>query len=197
MTKAFQQQFHCPNCNTFHTAETSFGRWLRNNKQLDSRLGYNITDEDYTILKFVRENSGREVEMMMEVEVKMMGSFPSPAQGDILHKKNQLIRNRKETPTKKLKLQAGTAPLKVYSVYQRRYVQVRHFGVHLLQFSGLGPDDSESIKWDKKEISQEVLTQILRFDLDPDTLRPLTVERHHKKPLKEEPLPLLEKHSST
>jgi len=36
--------------------------------------------------------------------------------------------------------------------------------------------------WDKRQIDEEQLTKILRFDLDPDTLRPLELRVHHPDP---------------
>jgi hypothetical protein len=35
------------------------------------------------------------------------------------------------------------------------------------------------MRWDEKPITQEQLTKLLRFDLDPDTLRPLDLRNHH------------------
>jgi len=52
--------------------------------------------------------------------------------------------------------------------------------MHVLRFSGLGPDDSKFIEWDDKDINADTLTDLLRFDLDPDTLKPIDLRNHHQ-----------------
>lgn len=93
---------------------------------------------------------------------------------------NQLMRNRKQTPTKDVKWQAGYSPVDVYSPMLRRRIKLRSYGMHVLTFSGLGPNDSDVIQWDFKEIDIDTLTSILRFDLDPDTLKPIDLRNHHR-----------------
>jgi SAM-dependent methyltransferase len=72
-----------------------------------------------------------------------------------------------------------------YSVILGQDVTAWFFGGYLLQFSGTGPHDSEWIKWGPKrrEITEEQLAALLRFDLDPDTLGPLEIRRHHASPM--------------
>lgn len=183
MTKPFSATFHCNNCKTWQTQETEFGRWLRNNKSFSSRDGYAITDIDWLVTEFktihkFNTGYGRDFQLMMEIEVKTMGADLSPSQRDTLAIRNALVRNRKQTPTKDLKFQAGNS-IKVTSVINGRTVMVRHYGVHSLRFSGLGPNDSEWIMWDKQQITVEQLTSLIRFDLDPDTLRPIDLRNHH------------------
>lgn len=180
MTRPFNQQFHCPNCKTWHSAETLFGRWIRNNPSLDSKSGYVVTDQDYWIHRY-KTDHGREFQLIMLCEIKTMGADLTIAQTDTLHIVNQLMRNRKQTPTKELRHQAGTTPrISVFSAMQGHHVNVRAYGMHVLTFSGLGPDDSEWIRWDKQEVNLETLTGLLRFDLDPDTLKPLDLRVHHR-----------------
>jgi len=182
-TRSFNAHYHCPNCKTWQTQETAFGRWIRNNSRLDSKNGYCVTDldmsisENKTIHQF-KSGYSRDFQLMMSIEVKTMGADLSPSQRDTLQIFNQLIRNRRQTPTKRLQFQAGNAP-EVFSVINGRRVKVRHYGVHLLRFSGLGPDDSEHILWDMKEIDADTLTKILSFELDPDTLKPIDLRNHH------------------
>ena len=180
MTRQFNAQFHCANCKTWQTQETMFGRWIRNNKELDSSRGYCVTDQDYWIHRFKTEGS-RGFQCIMLVEIKTMNAELSKAQSDTLWIVDQLMRNRRNTPTKKTTiLQAGNGPARVRSVMAGTDVTLKAFGVHVLTFSGLGPDDSDEIKWDSKQIDTDILTKILRFDLDPDTLMPIDFRNHHR-----------------
>ena len=179
MTRSFNQQFHCANCKTWQTAETLFGRWIRSNPDLDSRHGYSVTDQDYWIHKY-KTHETRRFQLLMLVEIKTMGAALSEAQKDTLYQVNQLMRNRRQTPTKELRYQTSSGPLKVKSTMLGGEVVMRAFGMHVLTFSGLGPDDSEWIRWDRTQISVDQLTSILRFDLDPDTLRELDLRLHHQ-----------------
>lgn len=178
MTRPFNQQYHCMNCKTWVTAETLFGRWIRNNPDLDSRAGYSVSDQDYWVHRF-RTELGRDFQCLMLVEIKTMGAPLTEAQRDTLHLVNQVMRNRRATPTKDLKYQAGSGPLKALSLMSGRYVVLRAWGMHVLTFSGLGPEDSEWMAWDSQPINAEQLTALLRFDLDPDTLAPTDWRRHH------------------
>lgn len=183
MTRTFTIHSHCPICKTWQTQETAFGRWIRNNRELDSRKGYCVTDLDMTISEFktvhqFKSGYSRDFQLIMDIEVKTMGADLSQSQRDTLHIRNQLMRNRRQTPTKELLFQAGNTP-EVFSVIQGRKIVVRCYGVHLLRFSGLGPDDSEWMLWDTKPINSDTLTEILRFDLDPDTLKPIDLRNHH------------------
>lgn len=176
MTRPFNQQVHCPNCNTWITHETSFGRWIRNNGRLESRDGYCVTDQDYWIHRF-KTAYKKTYQLIMLVEIKTMGMPLTLAQKDTLHMANQLMRNRKN---KMLEYQAGPGVNHVHSIMTKSKTILRAYGMHVLTFSGLGPDDSEVITWDKSAITKDQLTEILRFDLDPDTLLPIDLRPHHK-----------------
>jgi len=182
MTRQHNLQIHCPNCNVLITHETSFGRWIRNNKDLDSANGYCVVDQDYWIHRF-RSHAGRDFQLLMLVEIKTFGTVLTQAQRDTLHCANQVMRNRRQTPTKQLKWQSGHSSVRmVNSVMANREINLRVYGVHILTFSGLGPCDSEEITWDiSNKITVDTLTSILRFDLDPDTLQVLDLRNHHSK----------------
>jgi hypothetical protein len=180
MTRPHNQRYHCPNCKTEATFETLFGRWIRNHPDLDSGKGYSVIDCDYWVHRF-KTYEDREFQCIMLVEVKTHESNLSKAQRDTLFIVNQIMRNRRQTPTKDKKYEAGDSILKAYSVMLGRKVNVKVFGVHKLVFSGLGPDDSKWISWDDQMIDEPTLARILRFDLDPDTLNPLDLRSHHKK----------------
>lgn len=185
-TRPHFSQFYCPNCRTLHTAESGFGRWIRNNTELESSAGFCVVDQDYWIHAYkVHEN--REFQCLMCVEIKTHGGTMTQAQRDTLHVVNQLLRNRQQTPTKKDALAGGSAIRTVHSAMLNRKISLRSFGAYVLTFSGLGPEDSKWMTWGggdgrsrRKPITQEQLTQLLRFDLDPDTLRPLDLSNHHQ-----------------
>lgn len=182
MTRQHNLQIHCPNCGVMITHETSFGRWIRNNKQLDSSNGYCVIDQDYWIHRF-KTFRDRDFQLIMLVEIKTHGSDLTNAQRDTLLFVNEIMRNDRNTPTKKLPWYFGGSSIrKVKSIIAGKEVILRTYGMHTLRFSGLGPDDSDTIFWDKKLINLDVLTSILRFDLDPFVLRPIDLRNHHPDP---------------
>lgn len=178
MTRQYNAQYHCNNCKTWQTQETMFGRWIRNNKALESSKGYCVTDQDYWIHRF-KTFGKRNFQLIMGIEIKTMGGMLSDAQKDTVYLLDQMLRNRRQTPTNSIRKQAGSGLAKIYSIIAKRPVVVKAFGMHVLTFSGLGPDDSEVIRWDKTEIDEGLLTEILRFDLDPDTLLKIDLRSHH------------------
>lgn len=190
MTRQFNQQVHCPNCGCWITHETSFGRWIRENSSLDSGLGYCIVDQDYLIHKF-KTNGRRDFQCLMLVEIKTMGAELTPAQKDTLWLMDRVMRNRRKTPTSQPRHQAGGSITKLWSFIAKKEIILKAFGTHVLTFSGLGPYDSNFIKWDKKNIEINTLTQLLKFDLDPDTLLPLDLRNHHNLNKNQQELPFL------
>ncbi|NBC46721.1 MAG: hypothetical protein GVY22_01760 [Gammaproteobacteria bacterium] len=192
MTQPHGSQFFCPDCKTFHTAESAFGRWIRNNSKLDSGLGFCVIDQDYWIHAY-KTFENRDFQCLMAVEIKTHGGKVSNAQRDTLHILNQILRNRKNlTPTKKDRF--ALAPfLKVHSAMLNREVNLRSFGVFVLTFSGIGPEDSGVITWSGGDgrargvtITTDQLTKLLKFELDPDTFMPIDelLRNHHQTPFK-------------
>jgi hypothetical protein len=179
-TRPYSTLVHCANCKTWQTGETGFSRWIRANEKLDSGKGYCVTDQDMWVHKF-KTDRGRDFQLLMCVETKANGAELTMAQRDTLIVVNALMRNRKQTPTKDLRYQAGNGVAKVQSLGAGKEVYVRCFGMHVLTFSGLGPTDSKWMRWDKKEINEQTLTDLLAFDLDPDTLCALDLRSHHSK----------------
>ena len=189
ITRPYQTLVHCSNCGTWHTGETSFSRWIRENERLDSGKGYCVTDQDMWVHKY-KTDRGRNFQLIMCVETKSNGADLTEAQRDTLAIVNALMRNRKQTPTKGLRYQAGNGVAEVQSLVAGRKVLVKCFGMHVLTFSGLGPSDSVWMRWDNKtKIDENTLTSVLAFDLDPDTLGPIDLRSHHSKA----EIPLLEK----
>lgn len=181
MTATHRQKAQCPQCGALMGYESNFSRWLRECPELDSiGAGLSVMDTDYIFHRF-RTELGRVFQCLMIVELKTKNAEMSDAQKDTAGILNQLTRNRRQTPTSELRWQAGNAPLKVRSYIAKRDVNVRSFGVHLLTFDGYGPGDSESIRWDKNLITIDQLIALLKFDLDPDTLRQMDWRSHHRK----------------
>lgn len=179
MTRLFGQTFQCPQCGHRATLETQFSRWVRGHNLLESREGLVVLDQDMWVHRF-KTDLGRCFQCLMLVEVKVLGANLTDAQRDTLHIINQVTRNRRATPTKPLRYQAGNSPQKVHSVIYGSEALLKAWGVHVLRFSGLGPQDSEWISWDNKPIDRETLVGLLRFDLDPDTLKPFDARKHHR-----------------
>ena len=158
--------------------ETPFGRWLRANRDLDSIThGVTAHDVDMMVHKYKDNVDGvgaRTVHLMMNIEVKALGRRPTPEQMETLFFNHQL-------QAKKIKLKSNRAGVNC---------SVWHFGWYVLVMPGVdpGPPDT-TLTWcrfdengelnDAKIITAE-LVQLIRFDLRPDTLRPLRLRRHHK-----------------
>ena len=166
MTRPFKVSYTCSNCGAQTTAESGFGRWMRNNAELDSKEGIVRTDFDHTICRYKTYYESRGFQIMMIVEVKEHGAEPDESQTDLLSFTNQILFKNKRG---KNMYNARTAVThKLWSKKNQCWVNVRHYGVHLLQFEKTNPDDSAWIKWDRKIITKEVLVDLLRMDRRPD-----------------------------
>lgn len=162
MTRKFNVYISCPHCGERITAETAFGRWMRNHPMLDSGNGIIRTDTDHTILRYKTHNQGRDFQLIMDVEVKERGARPDKSQADILNFKHQLalktshnMHGARTFYTHYLKSSANG-----------RRVKVKYLGYHLLQFENTDPTDGW-IKWDGKLITVGILVGILTFELNP------------------------------
>jgi len=186
MTRPFNNRMHCPNCKCEMTMETALGRWLRGRHELRSEDGINIYDEDHfcdrRVVHKYKENGERSVQCYMVLEVKEYGAFPTKAQQSTLAILSGYIKNffgnrhTRRGATKDIYGKRG----KVWDHVYDRSVQVRHYGYHLLQFEKTCPDDSSWIKWNSKEITEEQLVKLLRFEIHPLTLMPIDARDHHK-----------------
>jgi hypothetical protein len=200
MTREFRERARCPHCGNPVSTEPAINRWIRENPRLDSREA-SITVNDIDLLVHAyrtpcANGRSRLVQCQMIVEIKRHGAFPSDVQRDSFSILSQYLRNRKATPTSRRRGRhaADLAPLAtVSSLCYHREVQARSFGVHLLRLSGECPLSSEWMEWDGgpdlagtgwkgKPITVDQLEGLLRFDLDPDTLRPMDLRRHHIDP---------------
>jgi hypothetical protein len=125
----------------------------------------------------------RNVQYLMLVEIKTHGRVIESAQRDLLLLVNQLLRTvpwKEQRAVGRFLVGHQQNVRRVYAFIAGRTVQVHCYGVHKLRLSGSTPPDSEWITWDDKPIDADQLAKVLRFDLSPDTLRPLE-HREHKR----------------
>lgn len=191
MTIGWRETVSCPNCGTTVSTEQPVKAWIRGHTELDSRNAcLCIGDSDLWVQRYgtrrTRWSVDRSTQYLMLVEVKTHGRDLDDPQRDLMLIVNDLLR----TKTWKDQRAAGlfvTGHLQnvriVHSYIGKRWVQVHCFGAHLLRLSGSTPLTSDLITWDRKEITQEQLVQLLRFDLSPDSLRPME-HRTHKRSVK-------------
>jgi hypothetical protein len=159
-------------------SDTPFCDWLRKCKELPSYsfdCGVVAADNDVTIHRYlscVDSVGTREVQAIMQVEVKTRSGLPTESQLDTLSKLNLFRGSRVDKGT-----------------------HIRFFGVFLLVLSGTSPDDSKDIWWCGipegkviksasalrwRSITKPQLISILKFDLHPVNLESNPFRRHHK-----------------
>lgn len=152
--------------------------WIRTNRNLDSiSCSLCVTDKDMSFLKFVTYVDGigtRNLKLMQNVEFKSFGKCLMPQQQEELFFSHQLLAKKK----------------KLYSTYMKKPVGVWHYGYSILRMiGGDRPDRCDSMEWArfenngellKTEVSENTLTELLAFNLDPQTLQPIEFRRHHK-----------------
>lgn len=117
----------------------------------------------------------RDVQHMMMVEYKTYGAKPPMSQHDSLSMLSQAL--CKVSKTSKRKRSAKSQP--VWSPMAKRNVTLKTWGAHLLVFSATSPADSSAITWNGKQINTYDLECLLRFELNPWTLKALRDRRHH------------------
>src|SRR5262245_56893943 len=158
-------------------ADVPFMAWLRSQqKELPSysaNVGFMATDIDLFIHRYMTEVDSvgtREIQALMQIEVKTHNGMPHDSQRDTMAKVHACC------PFREVK-------------YDRQIL--RHFGVSFLLLSNTTPDDSEEIIWGRFDnlpnqnikrtpITIEQLFKLLRFELHPDNLEPRPLRRHHK-----------------
>lgn len=150
---------------------------------LDSReVGITACDLDFIVHKYKTREDGKLIQCVMFIEVKTRGKDIEVSQSDTLAIIDQFLNNRCDTPTKKnSKRRTDGNRTQVYSPIMKRKVTVRAFGGYILQFEHTGPMDSQWIRWGSRRelITADQLAQLIRFDIDPDTLAPFDVRSHH------------------
>jgi hypothetical protein len=183
-------------------AGAPFGEWLRNNRELDS-VNHQVaaTDVDMWIHKYSPRAERRRPEnvldfldLLMLVEIKTFNAEPSYAQRDTLGIVEQYMRKpsvRKNARTGPRRYTVQLTETRISHLMQTKR-PMRWYGIHVLQLSTDRPDTSSVILWDKKQISEDRLVGLLRFDFDPDyPSRRIDTRRHHVVHSIAEVLPLL------
>ena len=159
-------------------SDTEFCAWMRKQKDLPSSgpdFGFSASDNDVTVHRYKTIVDGigtREVQALMQIEVKTRQGKPSMAQIDTLGKLN-LFGGRQNTSE-------GV---------------VFFYGVFFLVLSGTDPDNSRKMWWgwipkgerisDASRLKFEVISknrliELLRFERHPRTMEKPMFRRHHK-----------------
>jgi hypothetical protein len=182
---------------------TPFGEWLRTNPRLDSiNDQMAATDVDMWVHKYSPRAERRRtdnildfLDLLMLVEVKTFNAELSYSQRDTLEVVDQYMRKpsiRKNVHTGPRRQTVQLNETRISHLFRTKR-PMRWYGVHLLQLSDSRPDSSDVILWDKKQISEERLIGLLRFDFDPAyPERRIDTRRHHVVKSIEECLPLLQ-----
>lgn len=191
MTRQMREHISCPKCGYSFSKETAFSRWVRSQKELDSRRdGIVIYDLDMIVHRYKYDHD-RLYQCIMLVELKRHGAELTDSQRDTLAVFGQFLRNDRRTSTKGRRAQVGSRPTKVISVIRNRRVTCRAFGVHILTFQRTNPDNGW-VQWDKRRITKDQLIKLLKFELHPETLLPMDARKHHRQhPLLFESAPLV------
>lgn len=163
MTRDYNAHITCPKCGARITNESSFGRWMRAQPALDSVDGFVRTDLDHLVLRYKTSIAQKDYQLMQIVEVKEWMKEPRSDQIDALSFLRQLV----QVNGKNLEGEKTFCTHKLYSKFNERKVNVRFYGVHLLQFERTNPEDGK-IFWDRKEIDKGTLIGLLAMERRPD-----------------------------
>lgn len=159
--------------------DTPFCAWLRGHDALDSvRDAFTAHDVDLHCHKYKANVDGvgtRDVQLLMMLEIKTRGAMPSREQKETLFFQHQC------QVSKRKRVNSSTGKL----------TSVWNFGCSLLSLPAERPDDAPHMRWCRfdpkgkgkwtiQEIDEQTLVRILAFDIDPDSLMPLSLRRHHK-----------------
>jgi hypothetical protein len=156
-------------------SDVPFMAWCRSCELLPSwspDCGWVQTDVDTFIHRYITsvdKQGTREVQAMMETEVKTRSGNLTQSQVDTYRKKH-----------------ATTMPY-----LQFRGQAIFNYGVSFVRMDGTSPLDSTLIEWGRfnrasdfeivwKVICLDQLIKLMRFELNPDTLSANSYRRHHK-----------------
>ena len=150
--------------------------------------GLSLMDTDMWVHKFAKRRGripgwDRDVQYLMKIEVKTNRAEVKPAQWDTIHLIDNLLRTK---PWKEQRIAGQLIPghpqniREVLSPVAGKPVRVICHGYHVLRMSHETPSVSDWLLWDERPVTVKQLIQILRYELDPDSLRPME-HREHKK----------------
>lgn len=193
-TLQYRQSIDCHNCGATNNIEDGWKKWIRNNQNLDSLVhGISIMDTDMWVHKFGKRQGkfggwDRDVQYLMKIEVKTHGADVTAAQQDTINAVDALLRTK---PMKEFRDSGQLVPghkdnvRRVVSLFSKKKVRIICHGLHVLRMSGSTPgtsgtDQNGWITWDGRKITAAQLEMLFRYELDPDSLRPLE-HREHKK----------------
>lgn len=188
MTAEWRETVPCQHCGVPTSTEQPIKAWIRKHEELDSRKHcLCIGDSDLWVQKYGtrtwHNGVDRDLMYLMLVEIKTHGRDLNSAQRDLLHMVNQLLRTnpwKEQRDGGRFTLGHPQNVRIVSSVIAGKHVRVQCYGVHKLRISGATPDQSEWLTWDDKPIGFDQLPALLRYDLHPDSLRPME-HRSHKR----------------
>lgn len=178
MSGIFRQRSTCDHCGNLTSTEDDFGKWSR------AKCGQQLSvqDVDYIFHRFMTSGN-REVQVVMMVETKTKSADMDAPQRDTFMIFDQLLRThprrRERDANGRLVKGHSENPVKVPGLYGAR--RVKAYGVHKVRMDGTHPGNSTWITWDNKKINEQILIKLLRFELHPDSLRPMDCSRPHKK----------------
>jgi|GEM_PF-6378683 len=162
----------------FYGSDTDFCAWMRACKDLPSSghdFGFAACDNDITVHRYktvVDRIGTRDVQALMQIEIKTRGGVPPMSQMDTLSKLN-LFRGQKH-------LKDGQV--------------IRFFGVFVLVMDGTTPTNSTIMRWGSmrhsgpvndasklkwRDITLNLLIKLLRFEIDPHSFESEPLRRRH------------------
>jgi len=124
----------------------------------------------------------RDLQCLMFIEAKTQGASLTPAQQDTLSMFNQALRNRRPNIYRKKRgrhLKDHCPPALAYSHLLKDDVRLWMYGGHLLRMNNDAPDTSTWIEWDYQKIDVPTLLQLMKFEIDPDSLQPIDWRRRY------------------
>ena len=147
--------------------ESPFADWLRGEPRLDSiHARLSVTDCDYWIHQY-RSHHDRAgecaIDSILMIELKVNNATPKNAQRDTLRLINQCFRRCFYTADMQVRTMMTTIDGEVR--------KVRCYGNYVLVLSKTRPDEPGCvIRWNDRQITRRMLTEILAFRRDPNTL---------------------------
>jgi hypothetical protein len=188
VTTGWRETVPCQRCGNQVSTEQPIKSWIRAHRDLDSRRAcLCIGDSDLWVQRYGtrprRSGVDRDTMHLMLVEIKTNARDLDASQRDLLYAVDQLLRTngwKEERAGGRFRQGHPQNARLVYSYIAGRQVQIICHGVHKLRLSGSTPNDSDSIIWDKRPITVEQMVALLRYDLNPDSLRPIEHYRSHK-----------------